>query len=133
MSVPNQKKILIERTSANAKKDYLKVSNENLQLAMYNLKANSFKLWVYFVDNADGYKFDLYPVDFCTKAGVSDGTYRRAFEELEEKGYLRESQKPDYKNVYLFSETGDITKIKKPDIVNSIDTDSFEDLKKKLF
>ena len=100
---------------------------------MYNLKANSFKLWIYFVDNADGYKFDLYPVDFCTKANVSDGTYRRAFEELEEKGFLRESTNPDYKNIYLFSEIGDISKLKKPDAVNSIDTESFEDLKKKLF
>ena len=30
MAVPNQKKILIQRDSANVKKDFLKVSNENL-------------------------------------------------------------------------------------------------------
>ena len=33
--------------------------------AMYNLKPSTFKLWIYFVDNANGYALDLYPVDFC--------------------------------------------------------------------
>ena len=56
---------------------------------MYNLKGNAFKLWIYFVDNAEGYTMDLYPVDFCTKANVSVSTYRRAFEDLLDKGYLR--------------------------------------------
>lgn len=44
MSVPNQKKIIIERSSENVRKDFLKVSNENLNLAMYNLSPNTFKL-----------------------------------------------------------------------------------------
>ena len=68
MSVPNQKKIYIERVSENVRKDFFKVSNSNLQIAMYNLKGNAFKLWVYFTDNMNGYSMDLYPVDFCTKA-----------------------------------------------------------------
>ena len=88
MSVPNQKKIFIQRVSEKAAKDYLKVSNNSLEVAMYNLKGNAFKLWIYFADNKNGYAMDLYPVDFCTKAKVSDSTYRRAFEELENKGYL---------------------------------------------
>lgn len=131
MSVPNQKKILIERTSLNAIKDYLKVSNENLDIAMYNLKGNAFKLWAYFADNKNGYAMDLYPVDFCTKARVSDSTYRRAFEELENKGYLVKS--PKQANLYLFSEESTSDAIEKPDEINSIDTDNLAELKRTYF
>lgn len=131
MSVPNQKKILIERTSDRATKDYLKVSNESLEIAMYNLKGNAFKLWIYFADNKNGYAMDLYPVDFCTKAKVSDSTYRRAFEDLEKKGYLIKSSKQE--NLYLFREISLSEEIEKPDEVNSIDTDDFAELKKNFF
>ena len=64
MSVPNQKKIIIERSSENVRKDYLKVSNESLHIAMYNLTPSTFLLWIYFTDNSKGYQLDLYPVDF---------------------------------------------------------------------
>ena len=131
MTVPNQKKILIERTSERVIKDFLKVSNQSLQLAMYNLKGNTFKLWIYFADNKNGYTMDLYPVDFCSKAGVSDSTYRRSFEELEQKGYLIKSSKQA--NLYLFREESDSNVIIKPDIINSIDTDNFAQIKKKYF
>ena len=93
MSVPNQKRIYIERSSENVRKNFLKVSNDSLETAMYNLKGNTFKLWVYFTDNANGYAMEMYPVDFITKANVSDSTYRRSFEELEKKGYLIKSKK----------------------------------------
>ena len=131
MSVPNQKKILIERTSDKCTKDYLKVSNQSLEKAMYNLKGNAFKLWTYFTDNKNGYAMDLYPVDFCTKAKVSDSTYRRAFEDLEKKGYLIHS--PKQNNLYWFKEEGDSSKLEKPDEVNSIDTSDFEMSKQKYF
>lgn len=72
---------------------------------MYNLKGNAFKLWIYFTDNMNGYCMDLYPVDFCAKAKVSDSTYRRAFDELEEKGYLMQSKKDS--NIYLFREVSE--------------------------
>lgn len=131
MSVPNQKKILIQRTSEKAIKDYLKVSNDSLEIAMYNLKGNAFKLWIYFADNKNGYSMDLYPVDFCTKAKVSDSTYRRAFEELENKGYLIKSTKKN--NLYLFKEVSTSKDIEKPDEVNSLDTANFAELKRNYF
>lgn len=109
----------------------MKVSNESLEIAMYNLKGNAFKLWIYFADNKNGYAMDLYPVDFCTKANVSDSTYRRAFEELEKKGYLKKS--PTKENLYLFTEVSLSNEIEKPDEINSIDTESFAELKKKFF
>lgn len=131
MSVPNQKKILIQRSSENCRKDYLKVSNDSLETAMYNLKPNTFKLWIYFADNANGYSMDLYPIDFCVKANVSDSTYRRSFEELEEKGYLIHSD--IQKNLYLFKQISDSRRLEKPDLINTIDTKNFEEAKKKYF
>lgn len=131
MSVPNQKKIIIERSSDTARKDFLKVSNENLNLAMYYLTAKAFILWIYFCDNQNGYQLDLYPSDFMKKTGLSRSTYDRAFEELEEKGYLKKSKV--YKNYYLFNEVGNYDFIPKNDEIISLDKDDLEEVKKKLF
>lgn len=129
MSVPNQKKIIIERSSDNVRKDYLKVSNESLRKAMYNLNSSAFLLWIYFVDNAHGYPLDLYPIDFCNITGLSDSTYRRAFKELEEEGHLIKSKKQ--KNLYLFKEES--SKAKSPDVVYSLDKKDFNELKSLFF
>lgn len=79
MPVPNQKKIYIKRDSDTAKKDYLKVSNESLHEAMFNLKPSTFMLWTYLVDNANGYRMDLYPIDFINITGLSRSTYIKCF------------------------------------------------------
>jgi len=132
MSVPNQKKILIERSSESVRKNFFKVSNESLQEAMYNLDANAFKLWIYFADNANGYSMDLYPCDFITTANVSDDTYRRAFKKLEKKGYLIASTK--VKNLYIFKEISDSAeKPVKADVINSVDKVTLEEIKKTYF
>ena len=125
MSVPNQKRIYIERASDTVRKDFLKVSNQSLHLAMYNLKPSAFLLWIYFTDNANGYSLDLYPVDFCNKTGLSDSTYRRAFTELEEKGYLLKHR--TMKNTYMFRQISDYADV--PDQINSINEKDFESMK----
>lgn len=131
MSVPNQKKIIIERLSDSVRNNYLKVSNDNLNLAMYNLKPSAFMLWIYFCDNQNGYQLDLYPIDFINKTGLSRSTYDRAFEELEEKGYLIKSKTK--KNLYLFNEVSSFKYIPKTDEVLSLEKESLEDIKKKYF
>lgn len=131
MSVPNQKKIIIERSSENCRKDFLKVSNTNLHLAMYNLSSNAFILWLYFTDNANGYPLDLYPVDFTNITQLSRSTYDRAFKELEEMGYLIKSSKQ--KNLYLFREESQSNKIIKIDEVLSLEKEALEDIKNKYF
>ncbi len=131
MSVPNQKRIIIERTSDKATKDYLKISHTNLYLAMYNLDSKSFMLWLYFVDNANGHILELYPVDFTTKTGLSRATYDRAFKELEEMGYLIKSD--NNKNLYWFKEESTSNKIKQVDEVWSLSNKSLEDMKKQYF
>lgn len=129
MSVPNQQKIYIERTTDNSKKDFFKVSNESLKTALYNLPSSAFILWVYFADNSNGYMLDVYPVDFCSITGLSDSTYRRAFDKLKEKGYLVQSKKQ--KNLFLFREESPLAV--KPDVVKSIDTKDFAKIKAEFF
>lgn len=129
MPVPNQKKIYIKRDSDTAKKNYLKVSNESLHEAMYNLKPSAFMLWIYFADNANGYAMDLYPVDFINITGLSRSTYIKCFKELEDKGYLIQSNKQN--NVYLFQEISDTAE--KQDLIETLNAEEFENIKKELF
>lgn len=105
MSVPNQRKIIVMRTSESVRKDYFKISNDNLREAMYNLKGNTFKLYCYLCDNKNQWEMDLYPCDFEKVANVSGDTYRSAFNQLIEKGYLKPSK--TRKNVYQFVEQSD--------------------------
>ena len=130
MSVPNQKTIIIERSSENVKKDFLKVSNQNLYLSMYNLSASAFMLWIYFTDNKNGYQFPLYPVDFTNKSRLSRSTYDRAFKELEEKGYLIKSK--NKKNLYLFKEKSD-KDIEEQDNIISLNENDLEIIKQQYF
>lgn len=129
MSVPNQKTILIERTSDKVTRDYFKVSNENLAEALSNLNPSAFKLWVYFADNMNGYKEELYPINVCQLTGIGRSTYTRAFKELEGKGYLIQSKVQ--KNTYLFKEKSDITT--QPDLVKTVDTEDFNAIVSELF
>ena len=129
MPVPNQKKIYIKRDSDTAKKDYLKVSNESLHEAMYNLKPSTFMLWIYLADNANGYRMDLYPIDFMNITGLSRSTYIKCFKELEDKGYLIQSNKQN--NVYLFQEISDTAE--KQDLIETLNAEEFENIKKELF
>lgn len=129
MSVPNQRRVYIERSSDKARANFFKVSNESLASAMYNLRPSAFKLWVYFADNANGYAMDLYPIDFCEKTQLSKSTYDRAFDELEEKGYLIKSTKS--KNLYMFKEISE--RAEQPDCVNSLNAESFEEIRAAYF
>ena len=103
MSVPNQRKIYIKRDSDKARLNFFKVSNKNLLSAMYNLKPSAFKLWVYFTDN------------------ISESTYKRAFQELIDKGYLIQSEKSN--NLFLFKELSD--KAESPDVIQSVNEEDF--------
>ena len=133
MSVPNQRKIIVKRTTDTVRKEYFKISNKNLRLAMYNLKGNAFKLYCYLCDNEDGWDFDLYPCDFQRVANVSHDTYLSAFKQLEEKGYLKQSN--TRKNVYQFKEEGSkVSPIpQKQDEIQTIDETEFEELEETEF
>ena len=102
MSVPNQRVIYIMRDSENARSNYFKIGHKQLDKAVNDLNANTFKLYIYLANNKDNYKLELSSKHFILWSGTSDSTYDRAFKELKEKGYLIEI--PDKKNRYFFVE-----------------------------
>lgn len=104
MGVPNQRIIYIKRTTDTDRANYFKVGNDNLRKAASTLDGKAFKLWVYLSDNANGYKKEMYAVDFCDWANLSDSSYRRAWNELEDNGYIIKHKKE--KNIYMFNEVG---------------------------
>lgn len=127
MSVANQRKILVKRSSESVRKDFFKISNKNLETAMYNLKGNAFKLYCYLCDNKDGYTMELYPIDFQRKANVSYDTYIKAFNLLKEKGYLLPSKTS--KNTFMFVEASEIAEEipeREDTVIISLDEEEFE-------
>ena len=100
-------------------------------LAMSNLSANAFKLWVYMADNANGYPLILYSRDFEHKASVSQSTYTRVFKELEEKGYIIKSK--NAKNFYLFKEKSDNIILNDSRNILNFEELNFEEIKDTYF
>lgn len=100
MTVPNQRKIIInkEETKGNL---YYCIKMENLEKAMEKLKKpGAIKLYLYFSKNQPGYEWELSGKAFEEWGHVSGNTYSSAFAELVEKGYL--VRKNEGSNVYYF-------------------------------
>lgn len=102
MAAPNQRIIYIERESEKVRTDFFKIGHSQLNRAASDLEANAFKLYIYLADNSNNYKLELSSKHFIEWSGTSDSTYKRAFNELVEKGYLIKA--PEHKNIYLFRE-----------------------------
>ena len=101
MAVANQKHIgSINKAPCDDKNIYLKININAVQGASLALKPSTFKVWMYFAKNQDGYEFDLSSVAVCSFCNISDKTYREAIKELVEKRYLLQR----HKNVYDFYE-----------------------------
>lgn len=134
-SHPNQR--IIQVIKDNVATDYFKISNSNLIKAMYNLKANTFKLYIYLADNANGRKFPLYACDFERVSGVSYDTYIRSFNELVYNGYLvRIDEKSNIYKFYEKSIIDDELVNPKQDLIQTLDKSLFdydyEEARKKL-
>lgn len=116
----NQRTIIIRRDTDNATKNYFKVSNNSLYDAMGRLDEKGFILWVYLASNKNKYQLDLSSADFCKKSGLSDSSYRRAFTELEQLGYLKPLK--ENKQLYLFCEMSDV----QPDRIKTLSEDEID-------
>lgn len=97
--LPNQNYYHVSKTISNDKGDvYFMVRWADVLKASKELTANGMKLYLYLAKNQDGYNFYFSSADFCRTYDISDRTFRRAREELMEKGYLLEKEK---NNVYF--------------------------------
>lgn len=97
---PNQRTVTIFKEEC--KRDFLQIENEEWKTACSVIENYStFKLYLYFAGNKNGYTLALSPSSIEEEIGISESTYRRAFKELETIGYLRKIE--GKKNQYWFS------------------------------
>ena len=90
-TVENQRVITTnkEKCSGNVPAEYYTPINLiALREAMSKLGGSAFKMWVYLGKNQNNYTFALSKVDAMAWCGFSKNTYKAAFEELVEEGYL---------------------------------------------
>ena len=86
VSYPNQSVVTIHKDKYH--QDFLQVGKDEWMAAYADLKPSSFGLYLYLCGNRDKYIFALSSVAVQQALGISDSTYRRAKEELLEKGYF---------------------------------------------
>lgn len=99
---PNQRVVTVFKPDCS--KDFLQINNQEWQAAASTLKTYSaFKLYLYFAGNKSGYTIALSPASVEEAIGISENTYRAAFKELVECGYL--TQVEGKKNMYAFHTT----------------------------
>lgn len=65
---------------------------EHNRNAMRTLSKSAYYLYTYFVQNQDGYVFDLRRTHVMNVTGLSKSAYYRAMEELIELGYITENE-----------------------------------------
>ena len=90
--IPNQKIVKINRekvdkVAANGRK-YLIAYQDNLLDAIGNLTHTAFKVYLFFLFNKDGFTFAYSPEYIRKQTNICKETARKAFKELQEKGYI---------------------------------------------
>lgn len=88
--VPNQKEVKVNKEPCNKNNIYAAINLQAMEQAAINLDAPSFKLWVYFAKNQNGYEFALSSKDVADTFGMKRDQYNRAIEKLIAGGYLVE-------------------------------------------
>lgn len=100
VTVPNQKVITVNKSICDKEHIYAQCNLKANKIALKELSANAYKLYMYFALNQDDYAFALSYVHVYSTTGISEKTYHRAVKELIEKGYLVKEK--DKKNQYIF-------------------------------
>ena len=89
--VPNQKAVRINKKRLQKDLKDVRVAelyrNDVLD-ACADLKDTTYKLYMYFAVNQDGYIGGLSKVDAINRTKISESSYKRAIKELQEKGYF---------------------------------------------
>ncbi len=103
-SNPNQKSINIQKETSNKDNKYGIFNLEALNIAMIDLKGETFKLWCYLNKNQNGYTCALSKVDAIRWGVGSKSSYDRAVKELINKGYLVETSSNHYNFYEIYKE-----------------------------
>ena len=100
ITVPNQKVITVKQSICDTEHIYARCNLKANKMALKELSANAYKLYMYFALNQDNYSFALSYVHVYSITGISEKTYHRAVKELIDKGYLVKEE--GKKNQYIF-------------------------------
>lgn len=84
----NQRCVRISKQQSDKDNPYSIFNSESLQGALKKLRPNAFKLWAYLNANANNYIFAFSSTSFRGITGMAANTYRGAWDELVDKGYL---------------------------------------------
>lgn len=98
-TVPNQKVVKVMHDICDKSHLYTMCNVKANSRALKELSPNTYKLYMYFDLNQDGYTFALSYQAVHNATGMSDKTYQKAVNELIEKKYLVPSET---KGLYIF-------------------------------
>lgn len=90
-------------------KSFIQIGNDDWHKASQELTYSAFKLWMYLMENINGYHWALSQVAVERTLGMKKGAYDKAKKELFEKGYLVEPEGNDgldYRPTYALSSPG---------------------------
>lgn len=117
--VANQRTVEVNKEICNKSNNYATINLDALEKASLDLNGVAFKLWMFFARNQQGYNVDMW-INNLEKFGIpKGGSYNRAWEELEKKGYIVLTKG---KTIYAFHEVPLVTKMVINDTDNSLVT-----------
>ena len=93
-SFPNQRTVTIHKPHYEG--NFVQVDIYEWQEAFATLTRSGFGLYLYCCGNQDGYKLELSSAAVQNALHISDSSYRRAVEELLEKGYFMQRTATKY-------------------------------------
>ena len=98
-----QRNIVVKKQKCDKENPYATINLLALDYVVNdNLSAGGLKLWLFLVKNQDGFSMSMWQGNL-DKFGLPKSTYKRAWKELEEKGYIENI----YGESYIFKEIPD--------------------------
>lgn len=101
-----QYKVMNTYKSDTKNHSYIMINHDSWQRAIKELSSVGFKLYMYMAKNTGGYDYDLSPSAINKAVGMCKESYRKAFRELESKGYIVRS--PQFENGICFRDNPDL-------------------------
>lgn len=93
-SFPNQRTVRIHKPKYEG--NFVQIDIDDWQEAFATLTRSGFGLYLYCCGNQDGYKLELSSAAVQNALHISDSSYRRAVDELLEKGYFIQNTNTKY-------------------------------------
>lgn len=87
MATPNQLVATIQR-EAPSPKNYVKINEKSVALAMKALTPVEFQVWMYLAKNQNGIEWEISPQDACNQWGIKISSFHKAITTLKKCGYL---------------------------------------------